>query len=61
MENLINLGIYPTKSDIVRHALIHFLDRDHKMLPEIQKDDYQIGKKVSYDVHGDEIKDEQSE
>jgi len=41
MDNLIHLGIYPTKSDIVRHALIHFLDTDHKMLPTIEKDEEQ--------------------
>ena len=38
MDQLITDGIFVTKSDIVRSALIFFLDRPHELLPEIPAD-----------------------
>jgi metal-responsive CopG/Arc/MetJ family transcriptional regulator len=37
INTLINIGIFPNKSQIVRTAVIEYLDRNHFMLPEIKK------------------------
>lgn len=38
IDEIVDLGIYPSKSEAARAAFIHFFDREHKMLPEIKKD-----------------------
>ena len=39
MDELIDLGIFPSKSDIIRSALIAYLDKPHVLLPEIKHDE----------------------
>ncbi len=39
MNKLINDGIFVSKSDIIRSALVEYLDKSHELLPEIEKDE----------------------